>query len=85
MVLVLLAVPMARTSPRQGRYARLISAFILYFIYNNGIGIARKLLERDELPAEVGVWPVHLVFAVIAVAMIARQTSLGWRRPGPAP
>ena len=45
---------MARSTPRQGRYARLIAAFIIYFIYNNAIGIAQKLVERGDLPTYVG-------------------------------
>lgn len=79
-VLVLLAVPMARTSPRQGRYAKLITAFVLYFIYNNAIGIARKLVERGQLDAAVGVWPAHLLFAAVALALLLHQTSRHRRR-----
>jgi len=83
MLLAVMAVPLARTSPRQGRYARLVTAFILYFIYNNALGIAQKLVEREELHAAVGVWPVHLAFGGAAIAMLLRQSSLGWRRPWP--
>lgn len=81
LVLVLMAVSLARASPRQGRYAKLVTAFILYFVYNNAVGIAQKLVEREELPAAVGVWPVHLVFAALGLGMLAQQTSLGWRAP----
>ena len=80
LVLAVLALPLSRTSPRQGRYARLVSAFVLYFIYNNALGIAQKLVERAELHPAVGVWPVHLVFAAAAVVMLLRQSSLYWPR-----
>lgn len=80
-LLVLMAVPLARTSPRQGRYAKLVTAFVLYFLYNNAIGIARKLIEREELSATVGVWPVHIVFGTVAVILLMHQTSLGWALP----
>jgi lipopolysaccharide export system permease protein len=82
-VLVLMAVSLARTSPRQGRYAKLVTAFVLYFLYNNGIGIAQKLIERGDLSPAVGVWPVHVAFALLGVLMLAHQTSLGWRVPWP--
>jgi lipopolysaccharide export system permease protein len=81
MILVLMAVPLARTSPREGRYARLVTAFVLYFVYNNALGIAQKLVEREDLPVAVGVWPVHVLFAAVGFGMLAKQTSLGWRAP----
>lgn len=80
-VLVLMAVPLARTSPRQGRYAKLVSAFLLYFIYNNGLSIAQKLVEREQLHVNVGVWPVHLLFVAGAMFALLAQSSLGWRWP----
>jgi lipopolysaccharide export system permease protein len=81
LLLVLMAVPLARTSPRQGRYAKLVTAFVLYFLYNNAIGIARKLVEREELTATVGVWPVHALFGATALALLLHQSSLGWWLP----
>ncbi len=80
-LLVLMAVPMSRTSPRQGRYARLATAFLLYFVYNNALGIAQKLVEREDLHPAVGVWPAHVLFAALALGMMMRQSSLGWRLP----
>ena len=76
-LLALLAVPLSRTSRRGGRYAKLLLAVVLYFVYSNGLGIARNLVERGELPAWVGVWPVHLAMLALAVAMLGR---LGGRR-----
>lgn len=83
LLLTLMAVPMARTSPREGRYAKLVVAFVLYFLYNNGVSIAQKLVERGDLHPSVGVWPVHLVFAALAIGLLLYQTSTGsrWRPP----
>jgi lipopolysaccharide export system permease protein len=72
-LLCMLAVAMARTNRNQGRYARLLAAFVLYFLYNNSIGIAQKLIERGELNPWIGVWPVHIVVALLVAAMIYRQ------------
>ncbi|MDX1512650.1 MAG: LPS export ABC transporter permease LptF [Gammaproteobacteria bacterium] len=79
-VLCMLAVPLSRTSPRQGKYAKLFTAVIIYFIYNNGIGVAQKLVERGELHPWVGVWPVHVAVALVAIAMLWTQNTLRWRR-----
>lgn len=90
-LLTLLAVVMARTSPRQGRYARLIVAFIIYFIYNNALGISQKLVERGDLDPHIGVWPVHLLFAAAVLSALHRQSTgrwpwqVQWRASGEAP
>ena len=80
-VLGMLAVPLARTSPRDGRYGRLFVAVVAYFIYSNTISIFENLLERGEIPVAVGVWPVHAAVAVLVLAMLVRQNA-GGRRAG---
>ena len=78
-LLALLALPLARTTPRQGRYGKLFLAVVVYFVYNNGLGIAQSLIERGELRPAVGVWPVHVLMAAFVGAMIFAQSSGGWR------
>ena len=50
-------------------------------LYNNGVSIAQKLVEREQLHVNIGVWPVHAVFLLGAVAALLAQSSLGWRWP----
>ena len=71
-VLLILAVPLARSTPRQGRYARLFLAILLFIIYYNLLGTARLWLERGQLPAAVGLWWVHLL-PLAAAGWLARQ------------
>jgi len=75
-LLAMLAIPLARTSPRQGKYAKLFTAFMIYFAYNNGIEVFQKFIERGDIPPLVGVWPVHLVVAVLFVLLLAPQTMV---------
>ena len=77
-VLALMAVAMARTTPRQGRFSRLIVAFLIYFLYNNALGIAQKLVERGDLATYIGVWPVHLLFATVVLCTLYRQSAGRW-------
>ena len=74
-ILALLAVPLARTSPRQGKYARLFPAFLIYFAYNNCIGVFEKFVERGEVHPMIGVWPVHVVMIVIVFTLFSLQTA----------
>ncbi len=77
--LALLAVPLSRTSPRQGRYARLFSAILIYVIYANMLGVARSWLERGETPQLLGLWWVHLLMLLYVTFEVVRQSGIRWR------
>ena len=76
-VLGMLAVPLARTTPREGRYGKLFLAVVVYFVYTNALSVAENLVERDMVPGPVGVWPVHAAMALLAVALLVRQSTGG--------
>lgn len=69
--LALLAVPLARTSPRQGRYSRLFTALLLFMLYGNLMGLARGWVESGKVPEPVGLWWVHALVLILAGAMLA--------------
>jgi lipopolysaccharide export system permease protein len=72
LVLVLLAVPLARTSPRQGRYGKLLAALLVYVIYYNLGVLARAWLEKGTVSPGVGLWWVDVLF-VMGVALYLLQ------------
>ena len=74
-VLGMLAVPLARTTPREGRYGRLFLAVVVYFVYSNAISIFENLVERGMVPEIVGVWPVHAAMALVVVVLLLAQTA----------
>ena len=80
-VLGMLAVPLARTSPREGRYGKLFLAIVVYFIYSNAISILEHLVDRGTVPGFVGVWPVHVAMVLVVLALLVNQTT-GGRRLG---
>ncbi|MGH8280117.1 MAG: LPS export ABC transporter permease LptF, partial [Gammaproteobacteria bacterium] len=77
LLLVFLAVPLAHTNPRRGRYGRLLVAILAYVIYTNLLGVARVWLDRGVVPASVGVWWVLVLLLAAALAMLLHQ--YGWR------
>ena len=79
LLLGMLAVPLARTSPREGRYGKLFLAVVVYFIYANAISIVENLVEREVVPGFVGPWPVHAAMAVAVIALLVNQTTGGRR------
>ena len=75
-VLAILAVPLSRSSPREGRYGRIGVGVLIYIIYANLLSIARVWVERGEIPHWLGIWWVHGVLLAIAVLLFGRDA--GW-------
>ncbi|MBT8143355.1 MAG: LPS export ABC transporter permease LptF [Gammaproteobacteria bacterium] len=76
MLLSLLAVPLARTNPRQGRYGKLAIGIGAYIVYANLLGAAQVWIEQGQVPPLVGMWPVHAVVAFLAATLLWRQHHL---------
>ena len=80
LVLGVLAIPLSRTAPRDGRYARLGMALFIYIIYIDLLSIGRGWVERGVVTDAIGLWWVHAFVGLIAVWMFAREG--GWFRRG---
>jgi lipopolysaccharide export system permease protein len=78
-VLVLLAVPLSRVTPREGRFARLVPAIFLYIAYFGLLLICRDLVKAERLPPAIGLWWVHLLFAVLGWGLMTGRLA---RLPG---
>lgn len=79
LVLAILAVPLSRSQPRQGRYGRLAIGLLMFIIYFNLLSAGKAWLEQDVVPAWVGLWWVHGVMLFAAFGLLALQNGL-WRR-----
>lgn len=79
-VLALLAVPLSRVSPREGRFARIVPAILVYIAYFALLLAARDRLADGELPPIVGLWWIHALFLVGGWALFTGRLTLPWRR-----
>jgi len=84
LALTLLAVPLAKLRPRQGRFARVGWAVLAYFAYSNLVAAVRVWIEKDSAGGAFGMWWVHLLPIGIAAFLIWREERPGplWRRRG---
>lgn len=82
-VLGLLAVPLARLRPGQGRHARLPWAVLLFAMYAGLMVTGRLMLERGEVPGMLGLWWVHaaIVATGLAALKLPQWTAALRRRP----
>ncbi|MGA0806681.1 MAG: LPS export ABC transporter permease LptF [Pseudohongiellaceae bacterium] len=74
-VLALLAVPLSRVSPREGRFARLVPAVLLYISYFGLLLVSREQLARGNLPGWLGLWWVHGLFLALGWALFTERLS----------
>jgi lipopolysaccharide export system permease protein len=71
LVLTALAVPLGRLRPRQGRYAHVWVAMLVFALYANLSLAGRTWIEHGVIPAAFGLWWVHaLFFGMSLVAML---------------
>jgi len=73
LILTLLAVPMSRLRPRQGRYARVGFAIVVYVVYANLVAASKVWVEKGQLPPAIGVWWVHILLLGFGLYLIYRE------------
>lgn len=79
--LMLLAVPLARSSPRQARYGRIAIGFLGYMVSVNLMMLGTQWLSDGKLPLLLGLWWLLLPALTLAMWLYARDGRFWWRRP----
>ncbi|WP_110692766.1 LPS export ABC transporter permease LptF [Salinicola halophyticus] len=78
-ILTLLALPLSRVNPRQGRFAKLLPAIFLHVSYLSLLLAAQDAIGRGSLPATIGMWPIHAVYLVLGLLLLRRDQKRGGR------
>jgi lipopolysaccharide export system permease protein len=60
-VLTLIAIPLSRLRPREGRYARVVYAILIYIVYTYVMSAAKVWIARGTVPEWLGLWWVHVL------------------------
>jgi lipopolysaccharide export system permease protein len=81
LVLVLLALPLAKSSPREPRYARLLIALLAWFIYYNCLAIGRSWISQGRFDPRIGFWWVQIPTVLIALFLLWRSQQLPKPKP----
>ena len=72
-LLGLLALPLARAAPRQGRFARMGAGVLIYVVYFNLITLASKAIEDEKISMLIGVSVPHGLMLVLVLVWYWRQ------------
>jgi lipopolysaccharide export system permease protein len=73
LVLTLVAVPLSKLRPRQGRYARVGFAIVVYFVYSNLLSASKIWVEKGDVPPAIGVWWVHAAALALGLFLVMRD------------
>ena len=68
-ILSVIAISLAHTGPRQGRYAGFFPAVLVYVIYSNLLGVTRAWVEKGDLAPWIGAIWVHLLMIGIMLML----------------
>ncbi|MCO1333734.1 LPS export ABC transporter permease LptF [Microbulbifer sp. OS29] len=80
LVVAVLAVPLSRTNPRQGRFAKMIPAILLYITYLVILQGVRGAIEDGKIANPAMIWLVHPPFLLLGLLLLAGRS---WRRAPP--
>lgn len=73
----LLTLPLARSSPRQARYGRIILGFLAYLVGVSLMFNGTNMLAEGKLPPALGLWWLSLPLLAMAVWFYLRDGHLG--------
>ena len=76
LLLVLAAVPLSRSQPRQGRYAKIIVALVIYALYLNLLIMSRTWVEQEVISS---IWGVPIALAALVVILFKPWQLFYWR------
>ncbi|MFV3303959.1 LPS export ABC transporter permease LptF [Pseudomonas sp. NY15181] len=69
-VVTVLAVPLSRVNPRQGRFLKLLPAVLLYMAYLALLIAGRGMLDKGKIPLALGLWWIHALFLAIGLLLL---------------
>lgn len=75
-ILVLLAIPLSFVDPRAGRSLNVMLAVFIFIIYNNMLNIFEAWITQSKIHPLIGLWPVHGLFALLAIYLFYRRNYL---------
>jgi lipopolysaccharide export system permease protein len=69
LILALISIPLARVSPQQGRYAKVLPGTLIIVVYANLLFFMRTWIKQGSFPVSIGLWGLHVVFLGVAMSL----------------
>lgn len=75
LVLLLLALPLSRQSPREPRYGRLLLAVVAFYLYYTLLALGRAQIGKDHWHNSAPLWALHVLVLALIGWMLWKQYS----------
>jgi lipopolysaccharide export system permease protein len=79
-LLAMLGVPLSRSSPRRGKYAKITTAVVIFAIYYNLSALAKKWVGKGILDAFPGIWWIHFLLVALLLVLFWQPSMAFFRR-----
>ncbi len=76
-ILIFIAVPLSVVNPRQGKFAKMLPALMLFLGYLLLLTSMRSAIEKNAIPSIVGLWPIHISALFIGMMLLMKERSSG--------
>ena len=76
-ILTFVAVPLSVVNPRQGKFAKMLPALLLFLSYFLLLTAVKRGLESGSLPSSIGLWPVHFMALLLGASLLIKGRSFG--------
>lgn len=70
-IVALMAFPLSKVNPRQGRFARMFPALVLFIAYASILAAMSGIVEKGKISPWLGFWAVHGLFLLISLGLLA--------------
>jgi lipopolysaccharide export system permease protein len=82
-LLALLALPLSKVNPRQGKFAQFLPAVLIYIFYANMMFVGRSWIQSGAVPPWLGLWWLHGALLLTAVTIIFLRSpwkNIVWKK-----
>jgi lipopolysaccharide export system permease protein len=76
-ILTFLAVPLSVVNPRQGKFAKLVPALLLFLGYFLMLTAMRSGIEKGMISSTIGLWPIHLSGLFLGFSLLLKERRGG--------
>jgi len=78
LLFAILAVPISRVSPRAGMYGNMLTALLIYIVYENLMSVSHSWLIKESISPWLGVWWVHAGLLLLTILMLMKNLGFAW-------
>lgn len=72
-LLALVAIPLSRSTPRQGKGEKIIAAAVIFAVYYNLGGLAQTWVEQGVVNSVPGIWWLHTLMLIIVIWILSPE------------